>query len=77
MPIGATLRLTYSSTTGDDVVLNFKYVDTTLPNLGVAVKAFSDGLVTGKNLFESPMPSIIALTKAETYQTVTQNIPLS
>lgn len=77
MATGATLRLTYNTSTGDDVVVNFKYVDTTNPSIQTAVVAFSNGLIANKGYFISPMSAITTLSKAETYQTVTQNIPLS
>ena len=77
MAVGATLRLTYNTNSGDDVVVNFKYVDTSNPSIGVGVMAFSDGLIARKALFISPFSEITALTKAEIYQTVIQDIPLS
>ena len=77
MAVGATLRLTYSTSTGDEDVINFKYVDTGNPSIGPSVIAFSDGLVARKALFSSPFSEVVALTKAEIYQTVVQDIPLS
>lgn len=75
MPVGATLRLTYNTNSGDDVVVNFKYVNTSANSASII--AFSDGLVARKALFLSPFSEVTALTKAEIYQTIVQDIPLS
>ena len=75
MATGATLRLTYNTSSGDDVVVNFKYVSTAANSASVV--AFSDGLVARKALFISPFSEVTALTKAEMYQTIVQDIPLS
>lgn len=75
MATGATLRLTYSTSSGNEDVINFKYVDTGAN--AASIIAFSDGLVARKALFMSPFSEVTALTKAEIYQTLVQNVPLS
>ena len=75
MATGATLRLTYSTSTGGEDVINFKYVDTSAN--AASIIAFSDGLVARKALFSSPFSEVVALTKAEIYQTIVQDVPLS
>lgn len=75
MAVGATLRLTYRTSTGDEDVINFKYVNTSAN--AASIIAFSDGLIARKALFLSPFSEVTALTKAEIYQTVVQDIPLS
>lgn len=65
--MAATLRLTYETSTGDDLVLNFKYFDTS--TAGTVVKTFSDALITNKAIFEAPVSAITTLLKAEQYIT--------